>query len=156
MLDYLDIFTTILGLLYIWLEYRASIWLWLVGVVLLDFWTLQVVNAICIVAFTLLSIQPINRLEKFSYELRDHSAYYTMDEWKEAAEKFVDIRKDIKKHEFEYTAEQKKKIGVLEGKCAGYMAKGAKEGIFDKIKGIGNEINGILQGILNAVTNFVE
>ena len=23
----------------------------------------------------------INRLEKFSYELRDHSAYYTMDEW---------------------------------------------------------------------------
>ena len=34
MLDYLDIFTTILGLLYIWLEYRASIWLWLVGVVM--------------------------------------------------------------------------------------------------------------------------
>lgn len=98
----------------------------------------------------------INRLEKFSYELRDHSAYYTMDEWKHAAEKFVDIRKDIKKHEFEYTAEQKKKIGVLEGKCAGYMAKGAKEGFFDKLKGIGNEINGILQGILNAVTDFVE
>ncbi len=34
MLDYLDIFTTVLGLLYIWLEYRASIWLWLVGVVM--------------------------------------------------------------------------------------------------------------------------
>ena len=34
MLDYLDIFTTILGLLYIWLEYRASIWLWLVGIVM--------------------------------------------------------------------------------------------------------------------------
>ena len=31
----------------------------------------------------------INRLEKFSYELRDHSAYYTMDEWKKAAEKFA-------------------------------------------------------------------
>lgn len=98
----------------------------------------------------------INRLEKFSYELRDHSQYYTVDEWKEAAEKFVDIRKDISKHEMDYTAEQKKKIGVLEGKCAGYMAKGAKEGLFDKIKGVGNEINGILQGILNAVTDFVE
>ena len=34
MLDYLDIFTTILGLLYIWLEYRASIWLWPVGMVM--------------------------------------------------------------------------------------------------------------------------
>ena len=36
----LDLFTTILGLIYIWLEYRASIWLWLFGIVmpLLDIW----------------------------------------------------------------------------------------------------------------------
>lgn len=33
-LDWLDIFTTVLGLVYIWLEYRVSIWLWLVGVVM--------------------------------------------------------------------------------------------------------------------------
>ena len=38
MMDYiashgLDIFTTVLGLVYILLEYRASIWLWLVGMV---------------------------------------------------------------------------------------------------------------------------
>ena len=98
----------------------------------------------------------INRLEKFSYELRDHSASYSLDEWKDAAEKFMDIRNDIKKHEFEYTPEQKKKIGVLEGKCAGYMAKGAKEGFFDKLEGFGNEIKGFLQGILNAVTDFME
>ena len=38
--DWLDIFTTVLGLIYIWLEYRASIWLWLVGIVMpaLDIW----------------------------------------------------------------------------------------------------------------------
>jgi hypothetical protein len=66
------------------------------------------------------------------------------------------IRKDIAKHEFDYTPEQKKRIGELEGKCAGYMAKGAKEGIFDKIKGFGNEINGVIQGILNTMTDFVE
>ncbi len=29
-----DILTTILGLIYIWLEYRASIWLWLIGIVM--------------------------------------------------------------------------------------------------------------------------
>jgi len=34
LLDYLDIFTTVLGLLYIWLEYHASIWLWPVGIVM--------------------------------------------------------------------------------------------------------------------------
>ena len=37
---YLDIFTTLLGLVYIYLEYKASIWLWLIGVVMpaLDVW----------------------------------------------------------------------------------------------------------------------
>ena len=33
-LDYLDLFTTILGLLYIWLEYRAHIALWVVGIIM--------------------------------------------------------------------------------------------------------------------------
>jgi len=33
-LDWLDIFTTFLGILYILLEYRASIWLWVVGVIM--------------------------------------------------------------------------------------------------------------------------
>ena len=37
---WLDILTTVLGLIYIWLEYRASIALWLVGVIMpaLDIW----------------------------------------------------------------------------------------------------------------------
>ena len=33
-LDYLDLFTTALGLLYIWLEYRAHIALWVVGIIM--------------------------------------------------------------------------------------------------------------------------
>ncbi len=37
---WLDIFTTVLGLVYIWLEYRASIALWAVGIIMpaLDVW----------------------------------------------------------------------------------------------------------------------
>ena len=31
---WLDILTTILGLIYIWLEYRASIALWIVGIIM--------------------------------------------------------------------------------------------------------------------------
>jgi nicotinamide mononucleotide transporter len=34
MLDWLDLFTTLLGLLYIWLEYRAHIALWVVGIIM--------------------------------------------------------------------------------------------------------------------------
>lgn len=34
LMAYLDIITTVLGLIYIWLEYRASIMLWFVGIVM--------------------------------------------------------------------------------------------------------------------------
>ena len=90
----------------------------------------------------------INQLEDFSYELRDHSRYYDVQDWEKAGKKFVKIRKAVNKHEFDYTPEEKAKIGRLEGDCARYMAKGAKEGVFDKIQNIGNEIKGILNGIL--------
>ena len=94
----------------------------------------------------------ISQLENFSYELRDHSARYSINEWERAGEKFVKIRKNIAKHELDYTPEEKAKIGKLEGQCAGYMAKGMKEGVFDRVKAFANELKGILKGILNAVT----
>ncbi len=99
-------------------------------------------------------MQAINQLERFSVELRDNSRYYSVSDWERAGEEFVKIRKRIHEHEFDYTPEQKERIGHLEGQCAGYMAKGMKDGIFDKIKGVGGEIKGILQGILNAVTDL--
>jgi len=92
----------------------------------------------------------INQLEDFSYELRDHSRYYNVDDWEKAGKKFVSIRDKISKHEFDYTPEEKTKIGRLEGDCAKYMAKGAKEGVFDKLKNIGSEIKGIIQSIMDA------
>ena len=95
----------------------------------------------------------INQLESFSVELRDHSARYSVSDWERAGEKFIKIRKKISKHELDYTPEEKARIGKLEGQCAGYMAKGMKEGVFDKFKAFGNELKGILRGILNAITD---
>ena len=91
----------------------------------------------------------INQLENFSYELRDHSRDYDTDEWERAGKKFVSIRDRIHKHEFDYTASEKTKIGRLD--CVKYMAKGAKDGVFDKLKNIGSEIKGVIQGIMDAL-----
>ena len=91
----------------------------------------------------------ISQLEDFTYELRDHSRNYDVEDWQKAGKKFVRIRKSIYKHEFDYTAEEKAKIGRLEGDCARYMAKGAKEGFFDKLRNLGNELEGFLEGILD-------
>ena len=90
----------------------------------------------------------INKLEDFSYELRDHSRYYDAGDWEKAGKQFLKIRNNIYKHEFDYTVAEKQKIGKLEGECARYMAKGAKEGVFDKLLNIGGEVMGIIEGIL--------
>ena len=92
----------------------------------------------------------INQLENFSYELRDNSRYYDMHDWEKAGEKFVKITKKVKKHEMDYTPAEKAKIGRLEGECVGYMTRGAKDNISDRLRGIYNEIKGIIDGVKGA------
>ena len=92
----------------------------------------------------------INQLESFSYELRDNSRYYDLQDWEKAGKKFVKITKNVKKHEFDYTPAEKARIGRLEGECAGYMARGAKDNVTDRLRGFINELKGILQGVTDA------
>ena len=92
----------------------------------------------------------INQLECFSTELRDHSRYYDIRDWEKAGKKFVDITKKVRKYELDYTPEEKARIGKLEGECAGYMARGAKDNVTDRLRGLLNEIQGIIQGVTGA------
>ena len=92
----------------------------------------------------------MNQLESFSYELRDNSRYYDLQDWERAGKKFVDITKKVKKHELDYTPAEKAKIGRLEGECAGYMARGAKDNVTDRLRGFINELKGILEGVTDA------
>ncbi len=92
----------------------------------------------------------ISQLESFSTELRDHSRYYGLHDWEDAGQKFVKITKEVKKHEMDYTPEEKARIGRLEGECAGYMARGAKDNISDRLRGLFNEIKGIIEGVTGA------
>ena len=94
----------------------------------------------------------INQLEDFSYELRDNSRYYDVKDWEKAGNKFIKLRKKIHKYEFDYTPEEKSQIGKLEGQCATYMAKGVKDGMFDKLKSVAGEIEGVLKGIFSGMT----
>ena len=96
----------------------------------------------------------INQLESFSTELCDHSRYYGIQDWEKAGKKFVDITKKVKKHEMDYTPEEKARIGRLEGECAGYMARGVKDNVTDRLRGLLNEIQGIIQGVTGAFGNF--
>lgn len=92
----------------------------------------------------------INQLESFSYELHDHSRYYDMEDWERAGDKFVKITKKVRNHEADYTPEEKARIGRLEGECVGYMARGAMDNISDRLRGIYNELKGIIEGFDDA------
>jgi len=89
----------------------------------------------------------VNQLERYSYELRDNAQYYTVKEWKNAVDDFASIRKKIARHESEYTEQEKRRIGELEGKCASYMARGAKQRLVSGARNIASELNGIIEGI---------
>lgn len=87
----------------------------------------------------------INDLENFSYELRDNSQYYTAKKWRKAVDKFGHIRREISRHD--YTVTERQRIGRLEGDCARYMVRGAKDGVMNSVFGLGSEIQGILDAI---------
>ena len=87
----------------------------------------------------------INQLQNLAYDLRDNGQYYTVKDWKDAGEKFTNIRKKMAK--FDYTPAERRQIGELEGQCARYMAQGIKNGAINGVMSIGNEIKGILDGL---------
>jgi len=87
----------------------------------------------------------IRQLEDLSVDLRDNSAYYKVDDWKAAGEKFMSIRQKMRN--YDYTPAERRKIGELEGQCAKYMVTGVKDGLLNSVFGIASEINGILDAI---------
>ena len=111
----------------------------------------------CIIAIGMTScsakMQAINQLESLSNDLRDNSSEYTVKDWENAAKRFIHVREKISKHELEYSSAEKERIGRLEGKCAGYMARGLKDGLFDKIDGFKNELRGIIRGLFGTIVN---
>ena len=92
----------------------------------------------------------ITQLENLSNDLRDNSEYYKLEDWKDAVNQFQKIRKNISKHD--YTPAERKQIGKLEGQCAGYFATGLKKNVTNGIISIGSEIKGMIEGVLNSVS----
>ena len=90
----------------------------------------------------------INELKVLTYDLRDNSENYSIAQWEDAAYRYIDIRKKINKHYKDYTAEEKERIGQLQGEAAGYVAKGAKSSLIKNVGGLASELKGLLEGIL--------
>lgn len=92
--------------------------------------------------------QAINQLEDLSIDLRDHSHNYSIEEWKDAAQRYVKIKKKI--NEKDYSAEQRERIGELEGNCLKYIIRGLKQ----RVKNFGSELNGLLNSVMEGISDW--
>lgn len=65
-------------------------------------------------------------MRSFCKELEKNSDKYTVYEWANAVDRYEQIELELL--EYHYTDAEHEEIGYLEGKCAGYLARGVKNG----------------------------
>lgn len=92
---------------------------------------------------------PINELSDLSEEIKDNSAGYSQENWEKAAQEFEMIAQEFKRYQSEYTDEDLREIGRLEGICLAYFTKQSLRSLNSDIKNAIKETEGILDGFIN-------
>jgi len=90
----------------------------------------------------------VTRLANFTDQLETQSYRYDLEDWERAYNKFTNIRQDIAR--YDYTSEQSREIGRLEGRCYTAFVKNAGGGFVDRLVDLKDELKGILEGVVGA------
>jgi len=91
---------------------------------------------------------PINDLSDLSEEIKDNGAEYSQDDWEKAAQEFEMIAQELKRYKSEYTDEELREIGRLEGICLAYFTKQSLHTLNNDIKNAIKETEGIWDGFV--------
>ena len=91
---------------------------------------------------------PINDLSDLSEEIKDDGAEYSQDDWEKAAQEFEMIAQELKRYKSEYTDEELREIGRLEGICLAYFTKQSLHTLNNDIKNAIKETEGIWDGFV--------
>lgn len=106
---------------------------------------------IAVLSVTLLSCatkkRALNELRNLSTEIENNSTSYDLTEWREVAEKFIQINKKIKDNKSKYSADERNEIEDLRGRCIGLFVTNIISGAKDKVSGTIKGVEGLLQGI---------
>lgn len=93
----------------------------------------------------------VNQLRNLSDDMVANYSYYDYQDWAKAKAKYERINDRIS--QYRYTADEKSEIGQLQGTCMGIFAKGAVEGVVDRVTGVVNQVTGIVKGVKEAIGN---
>ena len=89
----------------------------------------------------------VTQLRDLASEVELNGATYSLNDWKEAAQKYGKIEKKISKHRNDYSSAELKEIGELRGKMISSMATG----ISTQAKGHVGEISSTLSTIFDQI-----
>jgi hypothetical protein len=88
---------------------------------------------------------PLQQLEELTEDIRLHHEEYTTADWKEAYAQYEQISKEME--EYQYSSEETKRIGKLEGECVGYFVKCA----VNSLDGLKDEFSGFMDGFKETI-----
>lgn len=113
-----------------------------------------IINVLLFTMICFLLLTACSEKQKALNELRDLTESMEKDgdswndaQWDQEGNRFFTLQSELRKYNF--TNEEKKEIGTLEGRCLSALANHASDGLLNKLKGMGNELNGIINGFLN-------
>ena len=89
--------------------------------------------------------KPLHQLEELAADIRLHHEEYTTADWKKAYAQYEQISKEME--EYQYSSEEIKRIGKLEGECAGYFIKCA----VNSLDGLKDEFSGFMDGFKETI-----
>lgn len=111
----------------------------------------KVLIALCCVGLSFTSCSTktsaINDLRSLQERIEKKGENYTVEDWKEAKEKFEKINAQIEKNKDKYTAEEYEEIGRLEGLCLSSFAKSVIGNVKNKVTNAASAIKGLIDGI---------
>lgn len=86
----------------------------------------------------------ISDLRQLSQEMQMYGNNYSINDWKEAGQRYYDINKRIKKHTGDYTNDEVQEISELNGKCV----RSFTEGAVTKVQGAVGALKSFVDGFL--------
>jgi hypothetical protein len=84
-------------------------------------------------------------------ELQENSNGYSEKDWEEAKQKYENIETQLQ--QYDYTDEELKEIGKLEGKCSTYFMKSYIKSIKRNIHNLSKEIEGAAEGVKEVINS---
>ncbi|MCM1078666.1 MAG: hypothetical protein NC344_03215 [Bacteroidales bacterium] len=87
----------------------------------------------------------IRQLSDLATELQENSSGYSPQDWQEASEKYASVAEQLEKHKSEYTDEEIREIGRLEGICFACF-----------MKSLPGSFGGIMRGVMEGAAGMME